>query len=126
FEDRNRFGHPNLNQDSEALAASAELARVHLRNSIEHVLARPPVQGKAALAAIREAVDSDYFPRKTEDAIEVLRSTPLLRAKARVVREFFLGAYTSILREEPDAERFDRRLAAAMACRQMHRAVVDE
>ncbi|UYC12709.1 hypothetical protein [Xanthomonas sp. CFBP 8445] len=125
FEDRNRFGHPNLNQDLDVLDASAEVARAHLRNAVEHVLERPPVQGKSALASIRATVDSEYFPRKTQDAVVALSATPLIRAKKTVVRDFFLGCLTSLLREKLNADQFERRLAAAFACRQLHGVVVD-
>jgi len=125
FEDRNRFSHPNLNQDSDVLDASAEVARAHLRNAVEHVLERPPVQGKSALASIRATVDSEYFPRGVQDAVVALSATPLVRAKKAVVREFFLGCLTSLLRENLNTDQFERRLAAAFACRQLHGAVVD-
>jgi hypothetical protein len=112
FEDRNRFAHPNINQDAGALVATPELER-------------PPVQGKVALSSIQAAVDSPYFPKKTDDAVVALRSTPLVRAKAQLVRDFFLGCITSIIREKPVVDVFERRLAAATACRQMHSAVIE-
>lgn len=124
FEDRNRFAHPNLNQDYESLLASAELARAHLRSAVEHVLSRPPVQGKAALVAIRGAVDSDYFPKETADALIALKATPLARAKKSVVREFYLGCLISLIRESLAIDSWHRRLAAAEACKQLHPDVV--
>ena len=125
FEDRNRFGHPNLNHAAEVLRATPELARSHLRAAVEHVMSRPPVQGKAALSAIQAAVDSPYFPRVIDDAVVALSSTPLKRAKSGAVRDFFLGAVRSLFAEKLDVEAFERRLVAAQACQQMHREVVD-
>jgi hypothetical protein len=126
FEDRNRFSHPNLNQDSEVLVASAEQARNHLRNAVEHVMQRPPVQGKVALNEIREAVDSPYFPRKVDDAVSALSATPLARAKRVVVRDFFLGCTASLFLEKLQSDSYDRHYAAASACHRMHREIVDE
>lgn len=125
FEDRNRFGHPNLNQDAEVLDASPELARAHLRSAVDYVLSRPPVQGKGALTQIRSAVDSQYFPRNQDDAEKVLSATPLARAKKNVVREFYLGSITSLVREELSVDVFERRLYGAAACRKMHGVLVD-
>ncbi|WP_440985176.1 hypothetical protein ACQHIH_19045 [Xanthomonas sontii] len=126
FEDRNRFGHPNINQDAEVLDATPELARAHLRAAVEHVMQRPPVQGKVALSTIRASVDSPHFPRNEKDAIVALSATPLVRAKSVVVREFFLGCITSLIREKLDAAQYERCVAAGLATRAMHRAVVDE
>ncbi|WP_146091414.1 hypothetical protein [Xanthomonas arboricola] len=72
FEDRNRFAHPNINQDAEILDATPELARAHLRAAVEHVMQRPPVQGKVALSTIRASVESPYFPKNVTDAMTAL------------------------------------------------------
>jgi hypothetical protein len=92
FDDRNRCGHPNLNRETEVYTPPPELARLHLRNAVEHVLQRPPVQGKAALTSLQQTVDSDYFPIVVADAEHVLKATPLPRAKENVVREFVIVA----------------------------------
>lgn len=49
-EDRHRCAHPSFQQIGEPYRPSAEQARLHLTNSVSHVLAQPPVQGKAQLA----------------------------------------------------------------------------
>lgn len=126
FDDRNRFGHPNLNQELDSISCTPELARTHMRTAVELVMQRPPVQGKAALSAIRDVVDSKYFPTEAENALIALRGTPLARAKKIVVREFFLGCVSSLIIENPTSETFYRRLAAAQACRRMHPETVDE
>lgn len=126
FEDRNRFAHPNLNQDLESLSCTAELARTHLRFAIEHVMQRPPVQGRAALASIQSAVDSPYFPTDVDRAFVALAGTPLKRARKQVVKEFYLGCISSLIREDLVQEKFFQRLAAARACHKMHHEVVSE
>lgn len=125
FEDRNRFGHPNLNQDLEEFRATPELARTHLRNAIEHLMERPPVQGKAALSRICEIVDSEFFPVEVEDALEALKASPLARAKKKLIGDFYLGAVSSAMIEEMEIDKFRRRVTAARACHRLHVADVD-
>lgn len=130
FEDRNRCGHPNLNRDNEVYTPPAELARLHLRVAIEHVLERPPVQGKAALTMLQQTVDSDYFPLVVGDAQEVLKATPLPRAKRNLVREFVLGAVVSLMREVLPERKMLQRLAAVQVAQRLHpeiaKAVLEE
>src|SRR5260221_10935055 len=38
FEDRNRCSHPNLSRENDPYSPPPELARLHLRNAIEHLL----------------------------------------------------------------------------------------
>jgi hypothetical protein len=124
LDDRNRCGHPNLNRDNEVYTPPPELARLHLRTVIEHVLERPPVQGKAALALLHQTVDSDYFPTNTADAEPLLRATPLPRAKPNVISEFTLGGLVSLIREVLPEKKMLQRLAAAQVAQRMHPAVV--
>ena len=120
FEDRNRCGHPNLNRDNEVYTPPAELARLHLRIAIEHVLERPPVQGKAALTMLRQTVDSDYFPIIIAETEQILKATPLLRAKRNLVREFVLSAFISLMREALPERKMLQRLAAAQVAQRLH------
>ncbi len=41
-QDRNRCAHPSMTSDGEIFNPSAELARVHIRSAIEHLLQYPP------------------------------------------------------------------------------------
>ena len=49
-EDRHRSAHPSMNTPEEPYRPTAELARVHLRNAIVHILQQSPVQGRSAFA----------------------------------------------------------------------------
>ncbi len=120
FEDRNRCGHPNLNRDNEVYAPPAELARLHLRMAIEHVLERPPAQGQVALSILRQTVDSDYFPIIIDEAEQVLKATPLPRAKKTVVRQFILGAFISLMKEALTERKMQQRLVAAQVAQRLH------
>lgn len=124
FDDRNRCGHPNLNRETEIYTPPPELARLHLRNAVEHVLQRPPVQGKTALTSLQQTVDSDYFPIVVTDAEHVLKATPLPRAKENVVQEFVLASLISIMREPLSEKKMIQRLAAAQVAERMHPATV--
>jgi hypothetical protein len=67
-EDRHRCAHPSFQQYGIPFQPSAEQARTHLKNAVDHVLSQPPVQGKAALVEIKAAVASKYFPKVLEKA----------------------------------------------------------
>jgi hypothetical protein len=119
FEDRNRCGHPNFNRENDAYVPSAELARLHLRTAVEHVLEKPPVQGKAALQLIFQTVESQYFPTKLSEARQVLVGTALPRARAQVARDFIFRALLSMMREKLDDHVLLQRLSAARAAAQI-------
>lgn len=126
IEDRNRFGHPNLARDLDALIATPELVRLHLRNVVEHVLERPPVQGKSALDAVHKVIDSPYFPTDLVSAEKILRGTPAARAKRNLVKPLIVGALASCVRENLSSLQFRQRVAAASALESMHSEMVRE
>ncbi|MGJ0430883.1 hypothetical protein [Methylobacter sp.] len=76
-EDRHRCAHPSFQQVGVPYKPSAEQARLHIRNAVVHVLAQPPVQGKAALAGIKKLVVSEYFPEDVHKAVLQLRKAGL-------------------------------------------------
>lgn len=112
--------HPNLNREDEVYTPPAELARLHLRTTIESVLERPPVQGKAALVFLQHTVESDYFPDEVDGAERVLRQTPIAQAKRNLIREFLLGCLVSIMREALSEKQRLQRLAAARGTERLH------
>ncbi|BEU62620.1 hypothetical protein MAFF301524_24200 [Ralstonia pseudosolanacearum] len=87
-EDRHRCAHPSFQRVGEPYRPSAEQARLHLRNAVVHVLAEPPVQGKAAMAKLRELVLSQYFPRDRTKAIVQLKASPLNKPADALVNGF--------------------------------------
>lgn len=89
--DRNRCAHPSMQSLEEPYIPSAELARTHLRNAVEIMLEREPVQGKAAFDRICMQVKSAYFPQSPEQAREQLETGPLSRARSSLVRSLFVG-----------------------------------
>jgi len=76
-QDRNKCGHPSYQSMELPYKPSAEQARLHLRNAVEHVLEEQPVQGKSALEELERLVLSDYFPKDIERASKQLKHSPL-------------------------------------------------
>ena len=85
-DDRNRCAHPTYQGTDQPYSPSAELARAHLVHAVHHVLAVPPVQGKAATAHIIRLVESNFFPTDIDQAKVQLRSGGLDRPKDSLVR----------------------------------------
>ena len=76
-EDRHRCAHPSFQNVGVPYYPSAEQARLHVRNAVTHVLAMPPVQGKAAIAELKILISSDYFPTDDKNAQVHLRGSSL-------------------------------------------------
>jgi len=119
--DRNRCAHPNLVRPGEIYLPTPELARAHLRNTVEHVLQRPPKVGKAAAQQLFKEVQSEYFPVDPAQAIEVLKRGPLARPKENLLREFLLGITSAALKGDKTIPEVARRFAAIKAVSELHR-----
>jgi hypothetical protein len=89
-EDRNRCAHPSLISQDQAFSPSGELARVHLRSAVLHLLQHQPVQGKYALERLISEVYSEYFPDAIPKATQALSSGPLKRPRDSLVRNFII------------------------------------
>ena len=125
-DDRNRCAHPSMQSPEDPYQPTAELARTHLRNAVEILLQREPVQGKAALDRIIGEIQSKYFPEKVEDAISHFQAGPLRRGRPALVRnllivickKFFLGEFTG--------EESRRYVSAVAAIIEMYRRIAEE
>lgn len=124
-DDRNRCAHPSMNSPEEIYQPSAELTRTHIRNAIEYMLQRPPVQGKAALARIESEIQSEYFPSLTDDAVKLLQNGPLARPRDSLVRNLTIVLTKALLSGELKKGWY-RYAAALNAIRQLHKRIVDE
>jgi hypothetical protein len=87
-EDRHRCAHPSFQRAGIPYRPSAEQARLHIRNAVIHVLALPPVQGKAALSELKALVSSSYFPTDTQKAIAQFEVSSLKNGNDSLVRGF--------------------------------------
>lgn len=125
YDDRNRCAHPTFQSGNAPYEPTAELARLHLRNAITHVLSLPPVQGKAALDAIFESIASQYFPRDLEKAKILLAEGPLgMPTDALVtgaVDRLFWGMFTA---EKPQVPRVSA-IWALRAVLELHRKIAE-
>lgn len=126
FEDRNRCAHPNLSREEEIFSPTPEQARMHIRNAVEILLSRPPVQGKAALTFLQGQIDSEYFPTDDEAAFSALKISPVYRAKKNLIKGFMLSAITSCLKEELTHKKRMQRIVAMKAVLKLHPNVAEE
>ena len=125
-DDRHRCAHPSHDHAGEPYQPTAEQARAHLRTAVEHLLSRPPVQGKAALARLTAEVDSAYFPSEVDDATDLLGRGPLGHARDVLVRNATVLLLKEALNNEggTDPQRANRRVALA-ALHRMHTGDVE-
>ncbi|MBF0178070.1 MAG: hypothetical protein HQL63_14680 [Magnetococcales bacterium] len=124
-DDRNRCAHPSMQSSEAPYQPTAELSRTHLRNAVEILLQREPVQGKAAFDQICQEVKSKYFPEDASAAVKHFQGGPLARARKELIRNLVVGITKSNLEDDlPENER-RRQLAAIGAIIIMHRAIAE-
>jgi hypothetical protein len=87
-EDRNRCAHPSHVSDNQVFSASAELARLHIFNSVNSVLSKPASQGKVALTRVLSDVDSKFFPSNLADVVTLFEAGPLKRSRESLYNNF--------------------------------------
>lgn len=114
-QDRNRCAHPNMQSVGSPYAPSAELARTHIRNAVDILLSREPVQGKAAFDRIDAEVASAYFPTDASAALQHFKTGPLARARDSLVRNLLVAFIKAFLNDDSLAKEHRQRLAAAVA-----------
>lgn len=124
--DRNRCAHPSMQSADEPYQPSPELARLHLRNAVEILLSREPVQGKSAFDRIVGEIKSPYFPRSVQEAKNHFLAGPLGRARKVLVTSLTKGIFKSFLQDKLPLEERSRQLAALGAILEMYRAIVEE
>lgn len=122
FEDRNRCAHPSMNSPEETYAPTAELARLHLRNAVTHVLQRRPTQGKAVIDKLIAEIRSPYFPTNSQEAKDYLKRGPLGQPREALVRNWVIVILKGMLLDKD----FQLQLSAALeASRALHRESVE-
>ena len=89
-DDRHRCAHPSMNDIDTIYHPSPELARTHIKNAIDILLSREPVQGKSVIENILQTIKSEYFPKNIEEASTYLSSGYLKRAKKSVVQNIVI------------------------------------
>lgn len=119
-EDRNRCAHPSMTADGEIFNPSAELARVHIRSAVEHLLQYPPAQGKYALDSLNSEVDSEYFPTDVNKAVVAFRSSPLNKARNSLIRNFTVVLLKKLINEATDFRKLSKIATALNAINILH------
>lgn len=119
-QDRNRCAHPSMTSEGEAFNPSAELARLHIRSAVTHLLQYPPAQGKYALDRLIAEISSDYFPANENDALAAFKKGPLKRPRDSLVRNFIIVLLKKLLKEEVDYKERKKLISALQAIEKMH------
>lgn len=122
-QDRNRCAHPSLLSDDQAFQPSGELARLHIRSAVTHLLQHPPVQGKSALERLVREVGSEYFPDDVKKATASLSSGPLKRPRETLVRNFVVVLLKQALAADTGWKQRWRIYAALGAIKSLHPAM---
>lgn len=124
-EDRNRCAHPSLVSEDQPFNPSGELARLHIRSAVVHLLQHQPVQGKHALDRLLSDVHSEYFPTTVKKAIISLTFGPLKRPRDSLVRNFVVVLLKDVLTPSIDYKYRGRALAALGATKDLHPEVFE-
>lgn len=119
-QDRNRCAHPSMTTDNDIFNPSAELARVHIRSAVEHLLQYPPAQGKYALNSLFHEIESQYFPTNEDKALTALKNSPLFKARKSLVRNFIIRLLKKLLTESSSFKNRIKMIAALKATSEMH------
>jgi hypothetical protein len=120
FDDRSRCAHPSMTSLEEPFEATAELARYHLRSAVTHLLARPPVQGRAAKERILTDISSEYFPTDSDSARTYFEKGPLARARVILIKDVITVLTKDLLIEDLTEDDRLRRFAALNAISDMY------
>lgn len=124
-EDRNRCAHPSLISQDRGFNPSGELARLHIRSAVLHLLQYEPVQGKYALERLLREVNSEYFPDDPAKATQALSSGPLKRPRDSLVRNFVITLMKDVLTPTLEWKARLRAFAALEAVRRLHHSIFD-
>lgn len=122
-EDRNRCAHPSMTIDSEVFNPSAELARMHIRSAVDHLLQYPPAQGKYALKTLTSDVNSEYFPTNIQKAVVAFESSPLKKARDSLIRNFTVVLLKRLVNDTKDFKEVRRISTALNAIGIIHREI---
>jgi hypothetical protein len=119
-EDRNRCAHPSLVSQDQGFNPPGELARLHIRSAVLHLLQHQPAQGKYALERLVAEARSEYFPRTTQKAVQALSSGPLKRPRDSLIRNFVIILIKDIFTLPSEINARHRTLSALKAVSQLH------
>lgn len=125
-EDRNRCAHPSQVSDDKVFEASAELARLHISNSVRSILSQPAAQGKAALERIMRDMESRYFPSKEKDVYGFLCAGPLAKPRKALYKNFIQILVKTLTSHKMKGQKHTRARHALRAVKKMHPALWED
>lgn len=124
--DRNRCAHPSQNNDAEVFDVPSELARLHIRNAVCHLLQHEPAQGKAVLERLWTDIQSATFPVAGPKVLDRLKAGPLKRARQALIRNFVLILLKNIFQGASDYKLDNKIQKVLSATREMHPEIWDK
>jgi hypothetical protein len=123
-DDRNRCAHPSMISEDQSFDPPGELARLHIRSAVIHLLQHQPVQGKYALERVLKEVGSSYFPTTRKEATITLSAGPLKRARKSLIKSFCTVLIKELISETLEYKRRFRLEAALQAAMTIHHTEV--
>lgn len=95
-EDRNSCAHPVLDSEGLLFQPSPELARIHIRTTIEILLSQSAIIGKPSIDALVRDVEGSYFPNQIEGVKIILKNRHLINSQ-KYIENIFLFTLKQIL-----------------------------
>jgi hypothetical protein len=96
-EDRHLCAHPASAKNNELFRPLPDAVRAHIVQSVESLLAAPPVSGKALIEAFVADVDSNAFPRGAERAVGYVQQRYLARMRPGAKRNLAVVLMKSVI-----------------------------
>jgi hypothetical protein len=102
-DDRNLCAHPAFTKQELLFQPSPELVRSHIAHAVNHLLQHPPVQGKNALARLKQDLLQPSFP-KDQSAVSAFMELKYLKHIKPALLNNFITVFLKILLKdaEPD------------------------
>lgn len=113
-EDRNLCAHPAFSSEVELFQPSAERVRMHIVQSITSLLQHPPVQGRSALARLKDDLLQPSFPRLQGAVSDFLDARYLRSIKAGLLDNLITVLLKTIIKQS-DKELIGKEDAVVMS-----------
>jgi hypothetical protein len=126
-DDRNLCAHPAFTGEDLLFQPSPELVRGHIVHAITHLLQQPPVQGKNALARLKQDLLQPSFPKDQAGVSAFMEHKYLNHIKGALLTNFITVFLKILLKKsEPDLKgKEDSVLRCLAAVRQHSPALYD-
>jgi hypothetical protein len=98
LEDRNVCAHPAFSNANELYRPSPDVVRAHIAQSVEVLLAMPPLSGKLLIEKFAIDLPTSAFPRDRERAISYVKDRYLARMRDTAKHNFAIVVLKGLLR----------------------------